>query len=281
MKFESRYIEENVNVSRRDYGREFLQLGTVLLALTFSAYLILGFCAEQLTVHLPLKMEKALGAAFSRQLDEAAFSETRAYVQKVLDRLVAVSSGLPPFDYRVDIVDNEIVNAVALPAGRIVLFEGIVEKVNSEESLAMVLAHELGHYVHRDHLRSLGRGLVLMAIGMMFGTNGEVPGIVTPSVQVLDLSFSREHEQSADRFAIDTVFAAYGHVGGALVLYDILREKEGSRFFLPLFSTHPDTLQRKMELQNRIGTRRYGEGSATPLPGDGRMPFAGERAKVN
>ncbi len=38
-----------------------------------------------------------------------------------------------------------------------VVFTGLLEKMTSENELAFVLAHELGHYDHRDHLRGLGR----------------------------------------------------------------------------------------------------------------------------
>jgi len=279
MRFEARYTEENLNVSRRDHLREFLRQATVLLAITVVAYLFFGFGAEQLAVHLPLGVEKALGRAFSRQIDENRFSETREYAQKILDRLVAVSDNIPPFDYRISIVESKVINAVALPAGRIVLFRGLLEKLSSEEALAMVMAHELGHYVHRDHLRGFGRGLILMAIGAMLGANGNAPNIVMPSLEVLDLRFSRKHEQIADYFAINAVFKAYGHVGGTIALYDILEKKEGSRFQIPLFSTHPITQQRKNDLLAIIESRGYAEGSTTPFSGDGHLPFLGDRKK--
>ena len=170
-------------------------------------------------------------------------------------------------------------NAVALPAGRIILFRGLVEKIGSEEALAMVIAHELGHYAHRDHLRGLGRGLVLMAIGIMLGADANAPGIIMPSIETLDLKFSRRQEQAADYFAIEAVFKAYGKVGEGLKLYDILDEAEPQGFRFVLFSTHPDTLQRKDNLVILIASRQYPKGPATLLPGDGRLPFSAERRK--
>src|SRR3989338_5160671 len=109
MKFQARYVEENVNVSRRDYGREFLKLVCALIVITVTVYLILGFAAEQLAIRLPLGMEKALGAAFSRQINEKMYPQTREYAQKILDRLLAASKDIPPFAYRVDIMDEEMV----------------------------------------------------------------------------------------------------------------------------------------------------------------------------
>lgn len=279
MKFEPKYIEDNVNVSRKDHGREFLKLGTILLVIIVSVYLILGFCAELLVTHLPISMEKSLGTMFSRQIDTTSYPATREYAQKILDKLVTAYDQLPPFEYRVDIIDEKTVNAFALPAGRIILFRGLIEKIISEEALAMVLAHELGHYVHRDHLRGLGRGLVLMSLMVVLGGNGQAPTFVMPSLQLMDLRFSRKQEQSADLLAVDTVFRVYQHVAGVLEVYDALEQHNASRFTPSIFSTHPDTRQRKNELLARIASLNYAEGKVTVLPGDGHLPFASERIK--
>jgi predicted Zn-dependent protease len=47
------------------------------------------------------------------------------------------------------LMENEEINAVALPGGNIVVFTGLVAQVESENELAMVLAHEMGHFTHR------------------------------------------------------------------------------------------------------------------------------------
>ena len=63
-------------------------------------------------------------------------------------------------------------NALALPGDRIVIFSGLVNRVKSENELMMVLGHELGHFAHRDRLRSLGQELLLpIAIASLLGDN--------------------------------------------------------------------------------------------------------------
>jgi beta-barrel assembly-enhancing protease len=279
MKFEPHYIEENVNVSHQNYAHEFFKLGATVLIITVIVYLALGFFAEQIAVHMPISMEKNLSKVFTRTIDENKFQSTRGYAQTILNRLVSVSEGIPQFDYRVDVIDSKTVNAVALPGGRIVLFRGLIEKIKSEEALAMVLAHELGHYVHRDHLRGFGRSLVLMAAGMFLGVNGKQLNVIIPSIEVIDLKFSRTHEKIADDFALDAVFKAYGHIGGTIDLYDILDDKKHSKWVFPLLSTHPDIEQRKTDLRARIESHKYSKKNVTPLPDDGHLPFSGERNK--
>jgi Zn-dependent protease with chaperone function len=281
MKFEPQYIEENVNVSRKNYGQEFFKLASIFLIIMVIAYLALGFCAEQIAIRMPISMEKNLGKALVRAIDEDNFQLTKEYSQKILNRLISVSKGIPQFDYRVDIIDDETVNAVALPGGRIVLFRGLIEKIECEEALAMVLGHELGHYVHRDHLRGLGRSLVMMTVGMLLGADGKQLNIIIPSVEVIDLKYSRTDEKIADDFALDTVFKAYGHVGGTVDFYNILEDKKYSKWSFPLFSTHPDIRQRKNDLSARIASHKYSVKNITPLPDDGHLPFSGERYKEN
>lgn len=281
MKFEPQYIEENVNVSHRNHGREFLQFAVVLIGIIFIVYLVLGFVAESIVLRLPLSVEITLGEKFMGQIDTETFPRTREYVQKVLDKLVAAAEGLPPFSYRVDIIDNEMINALALPAGRIVVYSGLLKEISSENALAMVLAHELGHYVHRDHLRGLGRGLVFMSIGALLSASGQnVPSFLMPSIYTLDLHSSRDQEEKADNFALDLMFVTYKHVGGVLELYDILQRKNDVRFLPTIFSTHPDTLKRKESLQKRLNIKSYRAEGRDPLPAPEGLPFSNDQRAV-
>jgi Zn-dependent protease with chaperone function len=85
-----------------------------------------------------------------------------------------------PYQFSVSIIDEPRLNAFALPGGTILVTRGLIDAVDSENELAFVLAHEIGHFRNRDHLRQLGRGfafgLVLLAVA---GTDG---GFATSSV---------------------------------------------------------------------------------------------------
>lgn len=103
----------------------------------------------------------------------------------LLERLVA-SWPEAPFTFELALVEEEEPNAMALPGGAILLTSGLLETVDSENGLAFVLAHELGHYAHRDHLRSLSRGLALGAVmALVTGSGSAAAGDV---VRFLDRS---------------------------------------------------------------------------------------------
>ena len=279
MNFEPRYVEENVNVPHHNHLGDFFRLSLWLLVIVLGIYLSLGFVAEKIAERLPPKYEVAMAGGFTSKLDSAAFPQTREYLQKVLDSLVASAADLPKFSYKVSIHDLSDVNAVALPAGHIVVFRGLLAQLKSENELAMILAHELGHYAHRDHLRGMGRGLVLMSIMTVLGLSGDGPGFISPSVQTLSLKYSRDQESAADHYALDLFARTYGHAGGALDVFKVLeREKKGISG-PGFFSTHPDTLWRMQALERYIQLKNSPQGAVRPLPGSGVLPFKEDKKK--
>ncbi|MBP9854846.1 MAG: M48 family metallopeptidase [Candidatus Omnitrophica bacterium] len=277
MKFEQRSIEKNVNVPSHNQMEEFIRLSLWLLVIVLGSYFVLGLAAEKIAERLPAKFEKAIASAVISKFDQNHFPQTQEYLQKILDRLVASDKNLPDFSYKIFILDDKIVNAIALPAGNILIFNGLLAEFKNENQIAMVLAHELGHYAHRDHLRGLGRGVVLMSIAAVLGLSGDAPGFIVPSIQTFDLKFSRVQEAAADSFGIDLLASAYGHVGGALEIFNILKlQKKGSQG-PEFFSSHPDTIWRIQSLNNHIQLNKYTEQKTLPFSGSEILPFPEEK----
>ncbi|UPU37175.1 M48 family metallopeptidase [Geomonas paludis] len=277
MNFEPRYCEKNVNAQSNSHFGEFIRLTLWLLGIVFVIYLLLGYTAEKIAERLPPKFEAAIAGGITSKFGHSDFPSTQKYLQKVLDSLVSSAEGLPPFAYRVIVVDENIVNAVALPAGNIVVFKGLVSKLKNENEVAIILAHELGHYAHRDHLRGLGRGLVLVSIMTVLGVSGDLPGFISPSVQTFDLKHSRDRESAADRYAMDLFVRTYGHSGGTVEVFKVLAAQEQGGRRPELLSTHPDTLWRIQSLTDYLKLKKYPNGSILPLPKPGVLPFPNDQ----
>ncbi len=97
-------------------------------------------------------------------------------------------------------------NAFALPGGKIFLLDGLIQKADSPDEIAGVLAHELGHVKHRDHLRQLIQtGGTSFLFGLLFGDVSGAGAVIFTSRTLLNASYSREAEQNADDFAIDVM----------------------------------------------------------------------------
>ncbi len=172
-----------------------------------------------------------------------------------------------PYEFHVDISDDSTLNAMALPGGLIVVTSGLLNTVESENELAFVIAHELGHFRNRDHIRGLGRGVVLgILIAAISGADGSAElGSILGDLAMR--SFSRSQESEADEFALDIVHKEYGHLDEAWRFFErIDHENEFVYLLTAYISTHPAPDDRIDRLQDIARARVWPvEGEQTPL----------------
>ncbi|MEO0423834.1 MAG: M48 family metallopeptidase [Pseudomonadota bacterium] len=176
-----------------------------------------------------------------------------------------------PYDFQVGVLEMEAPNALAAPGGHIFVTTGLLDEVTSENELAFVLGHEIGHFSNRDHLRVLGRVLVLqLAIAAMGNGSG---GLGWSIATLTDRGFGRRQEQRADAFGLELVHGAYGHVTDATRFFERIRERDGEGGLLDKYAaTHP-LPQRRIEalvaLADAAGYARDREVIALPWLGTG------------
>ena len=194
--------------------------------------------------HIPIELEARLFSGwFDRGVEdgEATTPRERSLAQ-LLNRM---ASHWPenPYVFEIAIWDEPEPNAVALPGGVIAVTSALLESVESENELAFVLGHELGHFHNRDHLRGLGRGiafsLLLVALGV--GGGGSAVQLASLAGQFAQRDFDRDQEIEADRFGLALLAAEYGHVSGAEAFFEHLPERDeplGGEL-ASYFSTHP------------------------------------------
>lgn len=267
MKFTPKHIDENVNVSKTHPLAELAWLvgGMLLLALVF--YLVLGVTADLAVAKIPIKAEVWLGEHFVDSFEANEDEPLRRRLQRLLDNLPA-DSPLHKYPFTVQLVKNEEVNALALPGGHIVVFSGLVEQAESENELAMVLAHELGHFAHRDHLKRLGRGLGLTVAAMLvLGEDSAISRLVSNLFLVTESSYSRQQEADADRFGLALLVNSFGHAGGATDFFARVGKKAGRRAPF-LLASHPHPDDRIEELQRLIRENGYPVEMNAPLGDD-------------
>ncbi|MBC2742246.1 MAG: M48 family metallopeptidase, partial [Desulfosarcina sp.] len=265
MKFTARQPGTNVNVSPTHPLKEFAVLAGSLLAIVVGVYLALGLAVDLIAPRLSMDLEKKLGGVFIGRLvetDEVA-DATRS-LQALVDRLQERCAPLP-YTITVHVQQSDAVNAAALPGGHMVVFTGLLAEMTSENELAFVLAHELGHYAHRDHLRGLGRALVLMtASTALLGADNSINSMIGQGIVLTELSFSRKQETQADEFALETLFCHYGHVADATSFFSKIPEDGDPGRFGHYFASHPENRRRIGHLDDLAQERGYPTGN--PLP---------------
>ncbi len=269
MKYVPRLPGSNVNVTRTSPLRDLLMMLGGLALLFVGVYVLLGFAVDLIVPRISPETEKQLGGYLQTQWAASEkFPEQEKQLQEMLARLQDQCSDLP-YQLEIDVAENDMINALALPGGRIVILTGLLENVQSENELTFVLAHEMGHFANRDHLSDLGRGLVFVALSVgVFGPNSYIGNQVGKLLQVSELSFSRQHESMADRYALEVQNCVYGHVAGATDFFEHTGRLEEKRFTGHYLSTHPESRQRIKELNELAAKRGYNtNGSKIPFVG--------------
>lgn len=270
MKFTPREIQDNVNVSKTHPLIEFFWLVGGLVLVVGVVFFTLGLLTDLAVSRTSPKIETWLGKYLSIDLQ----GEANPALQRRLNALLATlpeDSPLHDYALTVSLVDSATVNAMALPGGRIAVFRGLIEKVESENELAMVLYHELGHFAHRDHLRGLGRGLgVAVGTAMLFGSDSGAADLVAKTLLSFQADYSQDQESAADSFALDRLAEHYGHAGGATDFFNRLvgRASSQASHIAYVLASHPHPQDRIDAINSLIQDNGYSLEAATPLVED-------------
>ncbi|HEA26019.1 MAG TPA: M48 family metallopeptidase, partial [Ectothiorhodospiraceae bacterium] len=151
-------------------------------------------------------------------------------------------------------------NAFALPSGTIVMTDELVAIANNDEELLAVLAHELGHVVHRHSLRQVLQNSAISLV-ITYATGDISSLIVALPVLFVQLGYSRDFEHEADQFAYDFMqqqgipLPGFANILEGLETAHLARREkkeqdeksDGSTTVVDIFeylSTHPSTEER-------------------------------------
>lgn len=194
----------------------FWSVGAVACVLLV-VFVLSPIIAGRLAVLISPKAEIALGDKISEQImdllrfiggDQVAVCETPEG-RRALDQMAARLGAQAHVPIRISVINHGMVNALATPGGRILVMRGLLDDAKSPEEVAGVLAHEIGHVIHRDPtreaLRSAGTaGILSLALGDI--TGGGLITVIAESA--LNASYTRDAERDADQTALDLLAAA-------------------------------------------------------------------------
>ena len=213
--------------------------------------LMLGLLYWQLDrlapIFIPDGAEKSLGRELATSFVEGFGGRcTNPEAEKVLDKLVARLASNPEFGDKVNVLvaKNERVNALALPGGQIILFDGLLQQAASADEVAGVLAHEMGHEVHKHSLRGLIRALGFQFVSILL-TGSDVAQL---SEQIAFLAHNRSMETEADQTALEILRLAEIDTRPLATFFDRIAAQKSSTGIMAgiesFLSTHPDSKSR-------------------------------------
>jgi Zn-dependent protease with chaperone function len=274
MKYTPRRFNADLNRNRENELLAFAKHVLAVCVLIAGLYWICNGLLVALVDHLPPKTEARLWQALSRHTDTDDTASTAATAR--YPEVVALFARLPKPDVpdylplHLVIVPEDDPNALAHLDGTVYLHEGLLKTINSENALAFVLAHELGHYALRHHIKQFGRVAVIGLLNIAFGIGGSAldEGAAGISAARVASTFSQRDESAADRYALQVLVAHYGHAGGATAFFENLQASTPrwmARWEKWLDSTHPLTADRIKALRRIIAEKHIPVRETIPL----------------
>jgi len=212
--------------------------------------------AEQVALRIPPVTEISLGRHTLATLDRYWMRPStlppirRAALIGKFILMAASAPDLPP--HRVVFRSSPDIgpNAFALPGGTIVVTDQLVEIAQSDDEVLAVLAHELGHVVHRHVMRRLLQGSATALI--IAGVTGDITSTTSLAasapVLLLQAKYSRDYEREADRYGIDLLRRARIPPRNFALILERLQTaaKARHRGGVPAFlASHPPTEERE------------------------------------
>ncbi|OYX99839.1 MAG: hypothetical protein B7Y80_09645 [Hyphomicrobium sp. 32-62-53] len=148
--------------------------------------------------------------------------------------------------FKVVVADWDVLNAFATPGERIVLTRGLIEKAQSPDEVAGVLAHEMGHGIELHPETGIVRGIGLAAATEI--VLGGAGGLANIGLLLTQMSYSREAEREADGHALSILKGAQVSPEGLLAFFDRVtdvEEREGGAGGISVLRSHPQTEERR------------------------------------
>jgi predicted Zn-dependent protease len=270
------------------YGRPTIPVGCagrLLIAVAIAAFALFQYWhapkeknaftgREQRLNDLDPQTEVQMGLASAPQMTaqyggESPDASARSYVSRIGQKIVdSTAAGRTPYRFQFHLLANqEVVNAFALPGGQVFITEGLFRRLNSEDEIAGVLGHEIGHVVGRHSAEQIVQttlvdGLTraaIVAVNNGQGSGYDAARLAQMANQLVNLRYSRADENEADMLGVHFLAEA-GYDPEAMIRVMQVLQKLASGSHQPeIMSTHPDPGNRIEHIRAEIEKMRSGK----------------------
>lgn len=278
MEYQNKQPDEGVNITRHNPVIHLLKLLVAALIVIVVLVVTVNMFASRVGRSVPFKYELSLMSHINYDFGgNASSDQMQTYLSDLATRLMRHMNIPEGMSVTVHHNHDDVFNAFATLGGNVVFYSGLLKNLPHENAIAMVMAHEIAHVLHRDPAAGLGGGLAtmmaLMALTGNAGT-GAVGNVLNQTGAITQTKFSRDMERAADNAALGAVAMEYGHVAGASELFKVLQNKVSSsngdrddEWYETFISTHPLNVER---INSILDLARYNNwplaGEITPLP---------------
>jgi predicted Zn-dependent protease len=242
-------------------------MGAIALFSYYSKMEVNPITGKRQAVSLTPEQEVAMGLQSAPQMaaefgGEYADPKTQGTIKAIGNKLVngtEAKSSPYQFDFHL-LADPETINAFALPGGQIFITVGLLKRLTSEDQVAGVLAHEIGHVIGRHSAQQMAKsdltsgllGAVVSATADPYG-NSSAGAIASYVGNMVNMKYGRDDELESDKYGVKYMQEVGYEPAEMINVMEILKQAGGGKDRPSEFqSTHPDPDHRIVEIKKLI-----------------------------
>lgn len=257
MPYSSPIRDRNSDTNNKQIIIVLIIFATVVCLIIYSLFVI----TNNLVNFIPVSFEQQIGKLIVNNFKEKSqSSSTQQQLNILLNHLEQKipEDNIAKRNYELIYIEEDTINALALPGDTIVIYEGLLEDIESENELMMILGHEIGHFANRDHLRSIGNLILMrMVINYFLGGSEILQSGADLSNLIVNAQYSQNQEKKADIFGLNLLYRYYGHVNGATDFFQRLNKQQRNQESIAFLSSHPLPKTRIKHLEKLIKENNY------------------------
>ena len=215
---------------------------------------------DQVAAQSYAKLKSDASAKGTLNQDRALLGRVNAIARRLEPQTRIFRSDAPGWNWEVNVITSDQVNAFCMPGGRIMVYTGLVRQLNlSDEELAVVIGHEMSHALREHSREQVSQAIAAQtAIGVgtsLFGLGQGSADIAGVGYQALVATrFSRTDESEADQMGLElTARSGYDPRAGVTLWQKMINASGGSQ--PPAFlSRHPTDRSRIQTIQSLLPT---------------------------
>ncbi len=224
-----------------------------------------GIKREQLLLVSPAQMTHGAQIAYNSVLKEARTAKklntnsamvkrVRRIANRIIPQTAVFRSDAPKWDWEVNVLESDQLNAWCMPGGKIAFYTGIIKKLKlTDAEIAAIMGHEISHAL-REHGRERASEQALTQVGLnalsiFTGVRGPTLDAAAMALQVtLTLPNSRTHEVEADRMGVELAARAGYNPYAAVNVWKKMEKQSKGGQPPEILSTHPSHANRIKDL---------------------------------
>lgn len=233
---------------KKGSGKEWIRNSLLFLGiiglLVLLYLLIVPWLSEKLASKVSANTEQQLGDAVYDAMGFTSMEDKEASL--VLNDFFSAMNVPTAYNIRITVVNDNVVNAFALPGGRIVVYSALLKQISSYPELAALLSHEFTHVNNKHSTKSIFRRLgSKVFLGLLFGRFGTVTSVLVNHADDLkSLTYSRRLEKEADTEGLAILIQRKIDPAGFTSLFEHLKASAPANTLPEFLGSHPDVDKR-------------------------------------